>query len=136
VPHTIADGGAGDVHLVDTAVPGEVGTDGGVAVDDPDHAGLDQGREGRAVHPEQAGERRVELHERGAVVGDELVERVQRRDGRHVAGAEHQPDAAVLAHSAGPQARLGAHLPLRDARRHPHLSLEAVEQDPLLDGAR
>ena len=136
-PHdgVVRAGGPGDVHLVDAVVLREVGTDGAVAVDHADDARLDQRRQRPAVHPEQRTERGVELHERGAIVRGELVEGVQRRDGRDVAGTQHQADTPVLADLTRPQAGAVAHLPLGHARRHPDLGREPVEQHPLLRGA-
>ena len=64
-----------------------------VPVDDPQHAGPDQRRESRRLDVVQVGHDGVHLEDHHLELHEQLVEHVERADGRGVAAAEHQADA-------------------------------------------
>ncbi len=96
---------AGDVHVGDALVLREVGAHVAAAGDDAQDAEVDEGSECRLVCREQRVEGRVELEDDDAVVGDELVEDVERGDRGDVAGPEDEADPAGLRRGAAPRDR-------------------------------
>ncbi len=97
----------GDVHLVDQRVPREVLPDGGAAVDDAQHAGVDERPPGRAP---QCGHQvvvdRVGLHHHDLALDEELGQHVAGAEGGHVAGGQDERRAGV-GHGVGVGRRPG-----------------------------
>jgi hypothetical protein len=86
---------AGDVQRVDMRMGRQMRAHLGAAVDDLEEAVVDQARERalqvRAEHLIDG----VHLQDDDLVFGEQLVEHVHRRDGRNVAGTEHERDLAL-----------------------------------------
>ena len=90
----------GDVHLVDPGVPRQVLAHRGTALDDAQHAGVDQRRQGAAPVRHEVVVDRVGLHHDGLALDEELGEHVAGAERRHVACGQHERRACVRGGSA------------------------------------
>ena len=72
-----------------------------VADDDPDHALADERREGRRLDLGEVGHHGVELEDDHLLLHEQLVDRVERADGRRVAGAQHETHAPLRRRPVG-----------------------------------
>ena len=124
------------MHVHETGVCGEVGADFGAAADDAQEAGLDERCERALVDRHQGILRGIHLEQRGAVVGQQLVEHVQHRDRGHVARAEHQADAARFGGRALRETGRRASGARCDARFQPDLARETRKEEGIDSGQR
>ena len=125
---------AGDVHRIDLRVPGQVLAHRSTAVDDAQHAGLDQRGQGAVPVRHQVVVHRVRLHHDDLALDEELGEHVARAERGHVASGKHQRSAGVtlgIGVGGGLAGNKGA---AGDARLHDHLGRGLGEGD-LVEGA-
>ena len=84
--------GTGDMNGLHQRVRAEVGAELGAPLDDPHKAQIDGGlQHGRKIRQHVFVDR-VELEDADLVFGQQLVQNVQWRNRRHIAGAQHQGD--------------------------------------------
>jgi hypothetical protein len=82
--------GASDVDLVDRVVAAQVRAFGSPSAHDPEGTDVDQGCQGGLQERSQVVVHRVELEQHDLVLGEQLLETVQWRDGGDVASPEHE----------------------------------------------
>ncbi len=124
-------GASRDVDRGDAGMLGEEGACRCPAGDDANEVAPDERREDPLEHRQERLEHRAELEHRDAVLGEQLVDDVERRDRRHVAGAQDQRDAmGVLGGPLG-QARRRPGLLAADPGLHPHRRGVAGKQEPV-----
>ena len=126
--------GAGDVHGIDSRVPGQVLAHRSTTVDDAQHAGLDQRGQGAVPVRHQVVVHRVRLHHDDLALDEELREHVARTERSHVAGGEHQRGAGVALGIGVGGGLPGDEGAAGDAGLHDHLGRRLGEGD-LVEGA-
>ena len=125
---------ARDVHLGDQRVTGQVLPDCGAALDDPQHAGLNQGRHCPAPVRDEVVVDRVGLHDHDLALNEQLGEHVAGAERGHVAGGEHERRAGVAGRvGVGRGLAVGEGV-LGDAGLHPDLGGCLGERDAVEGG--
>ncbi|WP_258567048.1 hypothetical protein [Microbacterium sp. Se5.02b] len=122
-------GRPGDVHVHEPRMPGEIRADRRAAADDAQQARLDERCERALVHRDQGILRGVHLEQGRAVVGEELVQHVEHRDGGDVARAQDESDAARFTGGALCEAGRCPRGARRDSRLQPDLAREPRQQE-------
>ena len=123
---------SGDVNMVDLWMLREVPADRCAARDDAQQPAADERGECTAVHLEQRVEGGVEFEDRHPVVGDELVDHVERGDRGDVARTEHEPHTTGQARGQLAETSGSGCLRRRRARGEPHIRAKPVKQQLLV----
>ena len=118
------------------SVAHQVAADIGRAGDDLQHAEVDQRREDVLVDGQHRVHDRVEFQRDDPVVRVQLVQHVERGDGRDVAGTQHRANPLGAGRISLRHARVSTHRLRGDTRLHPDLGGEAVQQQPVVDVVR
>ena len=122
---------AGHVDFVNGGMRAKISPELGVAERESHAAFHDERLERGFVDRQQIFEQRVNLEQRCAAFGDQLIEGVERPDRADVAGAKHERNARPPIPRAIPRRRRFASGALREAARHPNLGAQAGVQETL-----
>ncbi|SKU34934.1 Uncharacterised protein [Mycobacteroides abscessus subsp. abscessus] len=132
----MGDRAAGHVDVVDQLVVHQVSADIGAAGQNSHRADFNEWLQDLGEHGQQGIGDGIELERHHAVVGEQLVQGVQRRDRRDVSGTKHRADTVRVAGVALRQTRGAQCLGLVHAGLQPEFGAEPGQQQAVEDVER